>query len=60
MPEMRGFDHAWEVDYICPKVKLIRKAVKDEDYTAALDYLNAIQEKILAAKFQINNLQAAK
>lgn len=60
MPAMKEFDHAWEVDHICPRIKLIRKAVKDGDYTAALDYLNAIQEKIKAAKFQINNLQAAK
>lgn len=60
MPNMKEFDRAWEVDYICPRIKLIRKAVKDGDYTAALDYLNTIQEKAKAAKHQIDKLQAAE
>jgi hypothetical protein len=60
MPDMREFDHNWEVDYICPRIKLIRKAVKDGDYAAALDYLSTIQEKAKAAKYQIDKLQAAK
>ena len=60
MSNMKEFDHTWEVDYICPRIKLIRKAVKDGDYAAALDYLNTIQEKAKAAKHQIDKLQAAK
>ena len=60
MPDMKEFDHAWEVDYICPRIKLIRKAVKDGDYTAALEYLNTIQEKAKAAQLKINKLQAAE
>ncbi len=32
MPNMKEFDRAWEVDFIGPRIKLIPKAVKDEDY----------------------------
>lgn len=60
MPDMKEFDQTWEIDYICPRIKLIRKAVKDGDYVSALDYLNTIQEKAKAAKYQIDKLQAAK
>ncbi|GEM_PF-3448525 len=60
MPNMKEFDRAWEVDFIGPRIKLIRKAVKDGDYAAALDYLGTIQEKAKAAQLQINKLQAAK
>ncbi len=60
MPNMKEFDRAWEIDFIGPRIKLIRKAVKDGDYAAALDYLGTIQEKAKAAQLQINKLQAAK
>ncbi len=60
MPNMKEFDRASEIDFIGPRIKLIRKAVKDGDYAAALDYLGTIQKKAKAAQLLINKLQAAK
>jgi hypothetical protein len=50
---MRQFESAWEIEYICSRVKNINEAVKNGNCERALDYLNMIQEKAKIAENMI-------
>lgn len=51
--DMREFDAAWEVEYICARVKRVREAVENGDYEIAKDILSMIKGKVQAAELVI-------
>lgn len=48
---LRSFEAAWEVEYLCARIKMIEDCVKNKNYSKAYSLLSMIQEKSRNAEF---------
>ena len=51
-----NFAKAWDVEYLCSRIKMIEDCVKNKHYSKAYSLFSTLQEKIQNAEYTLDEM----